>query len=410
MKTHAAAGARVLSGSSSPVLQMATIIAATHHERWDGAGYPAGLAGEAIPLVGRVVAVADVYDALTHDRPYKSAWPREQAIAEIRRAAGSQFDPQVAAAFLATHEAGHGRRRAPASRPSSPDARGPAALRPAPDSHTALARRHATGVGSVGLASVHGLDHHRASLRLRGALLACTRAERRGARARGLRAAVRLGGRAPGRRVDRGAHAPAGHSREGRGRARPRRLLVAAGSAQRRRGRWPGWPRGARARAGCACWRRSRRAARRRRSGTKSAAGGCGFGAPCCPTATRSTWWPRPATPTATRPWWWSPITTPHTAGWSFTPLCRGCSPSASPRLHERSSQSLPIMYATWLGPVMVALGSLLGRAGLLRAGSLLAAGAAGAMAGHRPQRGGARRQRQPERRRGARRAGPLAG
>src|ERR1700677_2092081 len=104
MKTHAAAGARVLSGSSSPVLQMATIIAATHHERWDGTGYPAGLAGEAIPLVGRVVAVADVYDALTHDRPYKSAWPPEQAIAEIRRAAGSQFDPRVAAAFLATHQ------------------------------------------------------------------------------------------------------------------------------------------------------------------------------------------------------------------------------------------------------------------------------------------------------------------
>ena len=104
MKTHAAAGARVLSGSSSPVLQMATIIAATHHERWDGTGYPIGLSGEDIPLVGRVVAVADVYDALTHDRPYKSAWPREQAIAEIRRAAGSQFDPEVAAAFLVTRE------------------------------------------------------------------------------------------------------------------------------------------------------------------------------------------------------------------------------------------------------------------------------------------------------------------
>jgi PAS domain S-box-containing protein len=104
MKTHAAAGARVLSGSSSPVLQMATVIAATHHERWDGNGYPAGLAGEAIPLVGRVVAVADVFDALTHDRPYKSAWPVEEAIAEIRRGAGTQFDPRVAAAFLRSHE------------------------------------------------------------------------------------------------------------------------------------------------------------------------------------------------------------------------------------------------------------------------------------------------------------------
>ncbi len=101
MKTHAELGARLLSGSSSPVLQMATVIAASHHERWDGAGYPAGLAEQAIPRVGRIVAVADVFDALTHERPYKPAWPVEQAIAEIERAAGSQFDPGVVAAFLA---------------------------------------------------------------------------------------------------------------------------------------------------------------------------------------------------------------------------------------------------------------------------------------------------------------------
>jgi PAS domain S-box-containing protein len=112
METHAELGARLLGGSKAPVLQMASVIAASHHERWDGAGYPAKLAGEAIPLVGRIVAVADVFDALTHDRPYKSAWPVEQAIAEIQRGAGSQFDARVVGAFLAGHEdasgAGHG--------------------------------------------------------------------------------------------------------------------------------------------------------------------------------------------------------------------------------------------------------------------------------------------------------------
>jgi PAS domain S-box-containing protein len=104
MKTHAALGARVLSGSHAPVLLMGAVIAASHHERWDGTGYPRGLAGEAIPLVGRIVAVADVFDALAHDRPYKPAWPLARALAEIKRSAGSQFDPRVVGAFLATHQ------------------------------------------------------------------------------------------------------------------------------------------------------------------------------------------------------------------------------------------------------------------------------------------------------------------
>lgn len=104
MKTHAELGARLLSSGSSPVLQMAAVIAATHHERWDAGGYPKGLAGEAIPLVGRIVAVADVFDALTHDRPYKRAWSVERAIAEIGSGAGSQFDPRVVTAFLALRD------------------------------------------------------------------------------------------------------------------------------------------------------------------------------------------------------------------------------------------------------------------------------------------------------------------
>ncbi len=101
MKTHAELGARLLSSGSSRILQTAAVIAATHHERWDGRGYPKGLHGDAVPLVGRIVAVADVFDALTHDRPYKEAWSVESACAEIERSAGSQFDPRVVAAFLA---------------------------------------------------------------------------------------------------------------------------------------------------------------------------------------------------------------------------------------------------------------------------------------------------------------------
>ena len=102
MQGHAEAGRRLLSGSRSPVLQMAATIAATHHERWDGAGYPEGLAGDSIPLVGRVVALADVFDALTHDRPYKSAWPLERAVATIKDIAGEHLDPRLVAAFLRT--------------------------------------------------------------------------------------------------------------------------------------------------------------------------------------------------------------------------------------------------------------------------------------------------------------------
>ena len=100
MQTHTRLGARLLFGSRSPALQLAGVVAESHHEWWDGSGYPQGLIGSDIPLVGRIVAVADVFDALTHDRPYKPAWPVDQAISLIRSSAGSQFDPKVVEAFL----------------------------------------------------------------------------------------------------------------------------------------------------------------------------------------------------------------------------------------------------------------------------------------------------------------------
>lgn len=99
VKGHAAAGADILSGSNSGVLNLAEEIALTHHEWWDGSGYPEGLWGDAIPLSGRIVAPADVFDALTHERPYKEAWPAADAAAEIRRLSGQQFDPRVVDAF-----------------------------------------------------------------------------------------------------------------------------------------------------------------------------------------------------------------------------------------------------------------------------------------------------------------------
>lgn len=101
MREHVVNGATLLAGSDSAALQLAEEIARTHHERWDGTGYPAGLAGEAIPLSGRIAAVCDVFDALSSERPYKRAWSPDEVEAEIRRCRGSHFDPAVADALLA---------------------------------------------------------------------------------------------------------------------------------------------------------------------------------------------------------------------------------------------------------------------------------------------------------------------
>ena len=100
MKTHADIGALILSGSESEFLQMAEVIAGSHHERWNGNGYPRGLKGEEIPLVSRIVAVCDVFDALTSERPYKEAWSVENTVAEMENQSGKMFDPNVLHTFM----------------------------------------------------------------------------------------------------------------------------------------------------------------------------------------------------------------------------------------------------------------------------------------------------------------------
>jgi putative two-component system response regulator len=100
MKQHTIIGGRILADGRSELIRQAEQLALTHHEWWDGSGYPCGLRGEAIPLISRIVSVVDVFDALTHSRPYKAAWPHERALAEIARQSGTQFDPDVARVFL----------------------------------------------------------------------------------------------------------------------------------------------------------------------------------------------------------------------------------------------------------------------------------------------------------------------
>jgi len=100
MRRHTSIGAAILAESPSPLMQVAETIALTHHERWDGTGYPAGLAGEEIPLPGRIAAICDVFDALLARRPYKERWSLDDALAEMRSLAGSHFDPELTRSFL----------------------------------------------------------------------------------------------------------------------------------------------------------------------------------------------------------------------------------------------------------------------------------------------------------------------
>jgi putative two-component system response regulator len=102
MKTHTTIGAELLAGHDSLLMKIASVIALTHHERWDGQGYPRGMKGEEIPLEGRIVALSDVFDALISDRPYKKSWPMEDALAEIDSLRAKAFDPGLVDAM---HEA-----------------------------------------------------------------------------------------------------------------------------------------------------------------------------------------------------------------------------------------------------------------------------------------------------------------
>lgn len=99
MQSHAIHGAELLAGTESPLLNLAGLIARTHHERWDGTGYPNRLRENEIPLAGRIVAVADAFDAMTTTRPYRRGWSTTVALAEIEACAGTQFDPKVVLAL-----------------------------------------------------------------------------------------------------------------------------------------------------------------------------------------------------------------------------------------------------------------------------------------------------------------------
>jgi putative two-component system response regulator len=122
MRTHTSIGARMLTGGDFPLLRTAERIALTHHERWDGVGYPEGLKGEEIPIEGRITAVADVIDCMTHPRPYRDALPATEAIAEVERCSGTQFDPNIVPVVLEAWEEGELRRVLESSEGGDPSA------------------------------------------------------------------------------------------------------------------------------------------------------------------------------------------------------------------------------------------------------------------------------------------------
>lgn len=115
MRTHATIGARILGGSHIPLLKLAEAVALSHHERWDGDGYPHGLKGDQIPLAGRIVAVADAFDAMTSDRPYRKARPVEEALGELASESDRQYEGRLVEALTRFV-----RERAPSAQPLQP--------------------------------------------------------------------------------------------------------------------------------------------------------------------------------------------------------------------------------------------------------------------------------------------------
>jgi putative two-component system response regulator len=105
MRQHATIGGSILANSSSELLQAGRVIALSHHERWDGKGYPLGLAGEDIPLWGRICAVADTFDAVTSERSYKPAYSNDIALRILREESGKQFDPRIVEVFIECFDA-----------------------------------------------------------------------------------------------------------------------------------------------------------------------------------------------------------------------------------------------------------------------------------------------------------------
>lgn len=115
MKTHTTVGGGILAGGQSEMMVLAEQIALAHHERWDGGGYPRGLRGEEIPLPARIVGLADFFDALSHDRPYRKAWTPERIWEEIERESGRHFDPEIVEAFRRVQGRGPLREAIPAT-------------------------------------------------------------------------------------------------------------------------------------------------------------------------------------------------------------------------------------------------------------------------------------------------------